>query len=113
MKTLKRETNNPATLVPVEAVTRHIYLVRGHKVMLDTDLVSAEDRKHRRGGLGCSGHLADRHQHPDDVEMWRREEPVLDRETLDGIIRLLMEMNAKLNILLGGEEDGDAWEHES
>ena len=45
--------------------------------------------------------------------MWRREEPVLDRETLDGIIRLLMEMNAKLNILLGGEEDGDAWEHES
>ena len=38
MKTLKRETNNPATLVPVEAVTRHIYLVRGHKVMLDTDL---------------------------------------------------------------------------
>ena len=26
------------TLVPVEAVTRRIYLVRGHKVMLDTDL---------------------------------------------------------------------------
>jgi hypothetical protein len=30
--------------------------------------------------------------------MWRREEPVLDRETLGGIIRMLMEVNAKLDL---------------
>jgi hypothetical protein len=38
--------------------------------------------------------------------MWRREEPVLDRETLDGIIRMLMDINAKLEQLVE-EEDGD------
>jgi hypothetical protein len=38
--------------------------------------------------------------------MWRREEPVLDRETLDGIIRMLMDINAKLERLVE-EEDGD------
>jgi hypothetical protein len=43
--------------------------------------------------------------------MWRREEPVLDRETLDGMIRMLMEINAKLDLLIQ-EEDGDAEEDE-
>jgi hypothetical protein len=38
--------------------------------------------------------------------VWRREEPVLDRETVDGIIRMLMDINAKLEQLLGEEEDG-------
>jgi hypothetical protein len=38
--------------------------------------------------------------------MWRREEPVLDRETLGGIIRMLMDINAKLERLVE-EEDGD------
>ena len=38
--------------------------------------------------------------------MWQREEPVLDRETLDGIIRMLMDINAKLEQLVE-EEDGD------
>jgi hypothetical protein len=43
--------------------------------------------------------------------MRRREEPVLDRETLDGIIRMLMEINAKLDLLIQ-EEDDDAEEDE-
>jgi hypothetical protein len=43
--------------------------------------------------------------------MWRRE-PALDRQTVDGIIRMLMEINAKLDLLLGEEED-DGWEDES
>jgi hypothetical protein len=41
--------------------------------------------------------------------VWRRPDPPLDRETVDGIIRMLMEINAKLDILLGEEED-DVWE---
>jgi hypothetical protein len=32
--------------------------------------------------------------------VWRRREPVLDRETLDGIIRKLMEMDTKLDEIL-------------
>jgi hypothetical protein len=44
--------------------------------------------------------------------MWRREEAVLDRATVDGIIRMLMAINAKLDILIE-EEDGHAWEDES
>jgi hypothetical protein len=44
--------------------------------------------------------------------VWRgREEPPLDRETVDGIIRLLMTMDSKLDRLLGLKgEDGDEWE---
>jgi hypothetical protein len=42
--------------------------------------------------------------------VWRREEPVLDRETVDGIIRMLMDINAKLERLLEEEEDG--WQDE-
>lgn len=42
--------------------------------------------------------------------MWRREEPALDRETVDGIIRMLMAINAKLNKLLDEEENDDASE---
>jgi len=39
---------------------------------------------------------------------------VLDRRTLDGIIRMLMDINAKLNRLLGEEdEEDDGWEDES
>ena len=44
--------------------------------------------------------------------MWRREEPILDSETLDGIIRMLMSIDSKLDRLLGEEED-DASEDES
>lgn len=32
--------------------------------------------------------------------MWRSRDPVLDRETVDGIIRKLMEMDDKLNRIL-------------
>ena len=44
--------------------------------------------------------------------VWRRGDLPLDRETVDGIIRMLMAINAKLELLLGEEED-DAWEDES
>ena len=44
--------------------------------------------------------------------VWRRADQPLDRETVDGIIRMLMDHNAKLELLLG-EEDGNAWEHDS
>jgi len=37
----------------------------------------------------------------------------LDRETVDGIIRMLMDINAKLDRLLGEEEDEDASEEGS
>ena len=45
--------------------------------------------------------------------VWRRSEPpALDNQTVDGIIRMLMEINAKLDLLLGEEED-NGWEDES
>jgi len=44
--------------------------------------------------------------------VWRHEEPVLDSETLDGIIRMLMTIDSKLDRLLGEEED-DVAEDES
>jgi hypothetical protein len=46
--------------------------------------------------------------------VWRRQEPVLDRETLDGIIRKLTSIDAKLVRLVhelledDGEEEADA-----
>jgi hypothetical protein len=43
--------------------------------------------------------------------MWRRAAP-LDRETVDGIIRMLMDINAKVDRLLGEEEDANGWEDE-
>jgi hypothetical protein len=46
------------------------------------------------------------------VMVWRRADLPLDRETVDGIIRMLMAINAKLERLLGEEED-DASEDES
>ena len=47
------------------------------------------------------------------MSVWRRKEtPPLDARTVDGIIRMLMEINAKLDLLLG-EEGDDAWEDES
>jgi hypothetical protein len=42
--------------------------------------------------------------------VWRRPEQALDRETVDGIIRMLMAINAKLDRLLAEEED--EWEDE-
>ena len=49
-----------------------------------------------------------------DVEVWRRKETSpLDAGTVSGIIRMLMEINAKLDLLLGEEEGDDAWENES
>jgi hypothetical protein len=46
--------------------------------------------------------------------VWRRkvEPPPLDRQTVDGIITMLMDINAKLDRLLG-EEYEDASEDES
>jgi hypothetical protein len=41
---------------------------------------------------------------------WRREEPALDRATVNGIIWMLMEINSKLDRLLDEEEDDDAEE---
>jgi hypothetical protein len=45
--------------------------------------------------------------------VWRRRNPVLDRETVDGIIRMLMAIDSKLDRLLGEDEDGEAPEDES
>jgi hypothetical protein len=43
--------------------------------------------------------------------LWRRKEPALDRETVDGIIRKLMAIDVKLALLLEhfgiGEEEND------
>ncbi len=43
--------------------------------------------------------------------MWRRREPALDWATVDGIIRKLMEIDAKLNLIIQGldleEDDGE------
>lgn len=45
--------------------------------------------------------------------LWRRPEPVLDRETVDGIILKLMDMDEKLELIVrhfglrGQEEDED------
>jgi hypothetical protein len=44
--------------------------------------------------------------------VWRREEPALDRQTVDGIIRMLMAINAKLDRLLAEEDEDDASENE-
>jgi len=46
------------------------------------------------------------------LAVWRRGDPPRDRETVDGIIRMLMDINAKLELLLG-EGDGNAWEDDS
>jgi uncharacterized protein YxjI len=45
--------------------------------------------------------------------VWRRDEPPLDRDTVDGIIRKLMEIDQKLNRILeelniDDEEEEDA-----
>jgi hypothetical protein len=46
--------------------------------------------------------------------VWRRQkEPPLDRQAVDGIIRMLMDINAKLDRLLGEEEEPDGWEDDS
>jgi len=64
-------------------------------------------------GIGRFGHLAPTGSRRHDVEVWRRKEtPPLDAQTVDGIIRMLMEINAKLDLLLGEEEGGDGWEDE-
>lgn len=44
--------------------------------------------------------------------MWRREAP-LDRETVDGIIRMLMQVDAKIDLLLERREEDDDSEDES
>lgn len=36
---------------------------------------------------------------------WRREEPALDREMVNGIIWMLMEINSKLDRLLAEEDE--------
>jgi hypothetical protein len=47
-------------------------------------------------------------------EVWRRTElPALDRQTVDGIIRMLMAIDSKLDRLLGEEENDDGAEDES
>jgi hypothetical protein len=44
--------------------------------------------------------------------VWRRQEPALDWATVDGIIRKLMEIDAKLNRIIRGLdlEEGDGEE---
>jgi hypothetical protein len=58
-------------------------------------------------GLGHFRHLGARLSRRHDLEVWRRAEQPLDRETVDGIIRMLMEINAKLDLLLAEDDDGD------
>jgi len=48
--------------------------------------------------------------------VWRRPEPPLDRETIDGIIRMLMEIHADLELVveyLGLREDDEEEEDDS
>jgi hypothetical protein len=60
------------------------------------------------------GHLALSPARRHDFGVWRRSEPpALDGETVDGIIRMLMEINAKLDLLLGEDDDHNAGEDES
>jgi hypothetical protein len=46
--------------------------------------------------------------------VWRRPEPALDRETVDGIIRMLMEIDAKLELVVAylGLGEGDEEEED-
>jgi len=46
--------------------------------------------------------------------VWRRPEPILDRETVDGIIRMLMEIHADLELIVEhlGLNDEDAEEED-
>ena len=65
-------------------------------------------------GLGPLGHLALSPVRRHHLGVWRRTElPTLDRQTVDGIIRMLMAINSKLDRLLGEEENEDASEDES
>jgi hypothetical protein len=45
------------------------------------------------------------------VSVWRRSEPALDRETVDGIIRKLMSIDRKLELVIDAldirEDDGE------
>jgi len=43
---------------------------------------------------------------------WRRPEPALDRETVDGIIRMLMQIDLKLDLLMEHFGLGDAGDDE-
>jgi hypothetical protein len=54
-------------------------------------------------------HLALGRCRDDHLVMWRRLEPVVDRETVDGIIRKLMSIDAKVQRLVDGllEDDGE------
>ena len=45
--------------------------------------------------------------------MWRRPEPAFDRETIDGIIRKLMEIDEKLNRILKELDIDDEEEEEN
>ena len=65
-------------------------------------------------GLGPMGHLALSPAHRHHFGVWRRTElPALDRQTVDGIIRMLMAIDSKLDRLLGEAENDDASEDES
>jgi hypothetical protein len=44
--------------------------------------------------------------------VWRRPDPALDRETVDGIIRMLMEIDAKLDRILERLEIDDEEEED-
>ena len=50
-----------------------------------------------RRGVVPNGHLAARPRAEDHPRVWRRPEPALDRETVDGIIRKLMAIDTKLD----------------
>jgi hypothetical protein len=55
--------------------------------------------------MSCRVAAADRRR--DDPDVLRRADLPLDRETVDGIIRMLTAINAKLDRLLGEEEDDE------
>ena len=61
-------------------------------------------------GRGPNGRLANGCVPRHDLRVWRRTEPVLDRETFGGIIRKLMSIDTKLDRLLDEllEDDGEA-----
>jgi hypothetical protein len=63
--------------------------------------------------VGRFGRLAMPGGRRHDQVVWRRQELPLDRETVNGIIELLMRIDAKLDRVIDDLEDGDAEEDES
>ena len=65
-----------------------------------------------RRGVVPNSHLAARPRAEDHPRVWRRPEPALDRETVDGIIRKLMAIDTKLDQIRETLEIDDEEEEE-